>query len=131
MSHWATGKAAQGRFDETLGLAYTGYHNRYDDPNPATVAGGNDPSDFDGGRTKLDWQGNIILMPGQTLTLGAEHEYYWLSDSAPAARMTLTMPVTFSFSRAGATAFSIRSACATTTTDSSAARRPIASHPSI
>jgi vitamin B12 transporter len=74
-----------GRFDETLGLAYTGYHNRYLDPNAATIAEGNDPSDYDGGRTKLDWQGNIKLVPGQILTLGAEHEYYWLADSAPAA----------------------------------------------
>jgi vitamin B12 transporter len=74
-----------GRFDETLGLAYTGYHNRYDDPNAATIFEGNDPSDYNGGRVKLDWQGNLILMPSQTLTLGAEHEYDWLDDSSGAA----------------------------------------------
>ena len=74
-----------GRFDETVGLAYTGYQNRYFDPNLATILEGNDPSHYDGGRVKFDWQGDIILMPGQTLILGAEHEYYWLDDSAPAA----------------------------------------------
>ena len=74
-----------GRFDETWGLAYTGYHNRHDDPNLATILEGNDPSDYDGGRVKLNWQGNIILMPNQTLTLGAEHEYDWLADSSGAA----------------------------------------------
>jgi vitamin B12 transporter len=74
-----------GRFDETWGLAYTGYQNRYDDPNRATVLEGNDPADYDGGRVKLNWQGNIILTPGQTLTLGAEHEYDFLADSSGAA----------------------------------------------
>jgi vitamin B12 transporter len=74
-----------GRFDETFGLAYTGYQNRYFDPNAATIFFGNDPSHYDGGRVKFDWQGNIILTPGQTLILGAEHEYYWLDDSAPAS----------------------------------------------
>jgi vitamin B12 transporter len=74
-----------GRFDQTWGLAYTGYQNRYDDPNLATILEGNDPSDYDGGRVKLNWQGNVILMPNQTLILGAEHEYDYLADSSGAA----------------------------------------------
>lgn len=72
-----------GRFDQTLGLAYTGYRNRYFDPNTATILEGNDPSDFHGGRVKLDWQGNINVAPGQILTLGAEHQLDTIAASAP------------------------------------------------
>jgi vitamin B12 transporter len=59
-----------GRFEQTLGVGFTDYRRRYLDPNdlPAT------PSFERGDRVKLDWQGNITLMPGEVLTLGAEHQ---------------------------------------------------------
>lgn len=72
-----------GRFDQTLGLAYTGYQNHYWDPNAAAIAGGGDPSDYHGGRIKLDWQGNVILLPGQVLVLGAEHQLDTIATSTP------------------------------------------------
>jgi vitamin B12 transporter len=59
-----------GRFDQTLGLAYTNYNRIYVDPNAAPVV----PSLYDGDRVKLDWQGNLRLMEGEVLTLGAERE---------------------------------------------------------
>jgi vitamin B12 transporter len=72
-----------GAFDETVGIAYTGYHRRFLDPNPDDIAAGNDPADYNGSRTKLDWRGTIKLMPGEVLVLGAEHELDRLDDSAP------------------------------------------------
>jgi vitamin B12 transporter len=59
-----------GAFDQTLGIGYTDYRRRYLDPNDQPPA----PSFESGDRVKLDWQGNITLMPGQVLTLGAEHQ---------------------------------------------------------
>ncbi|HMH65079.1 MAG TPA: TonB-dependent receptor [Rhizomicrobium sp.] len=54
-----------GRFDQTLGLAY-GH----------TIAATQDPDNGDsraiGDRIKLDWQGNIAVTQGETLVLGAE-----------------------------------------------------------
>jgi vitamin B12 transporter len=72
-----------GVFDQTVGLGYTGYHRNFYDPNPGTIAFGNDPSDFNGTRTKLDWRGTVKLMPGQVLVLGAEHEMDRLNDRSP------------------------------------------------
>ena len=55
-----------GRFDQTLGLAYG-----------STIIAAQDPDNGDsrdiGDRVKLDWQGNLGLAEGQTLVLGAEH----------------------------------------------------------
>ena len=55
-----------GRFDQTLGLAYG-----------STITATQDPDNGDsraiGDRVKLDWQGNVIVADGQTLVLGAEH----------------------------------------------------------
>ena len=55
-----------GRFDQTLGLAYG-----------STITATQDPDNGDsraiGDRVKLDWQGNVIVTDGQTLVLGAEH----------------------------------------------------------
>jgi vitamin B12 transporter len=70
-----------GAFDQTLGLAYTHYHRNFFDPNPDTLAFGNDPSSFNGARAKLDWRSTIKLMPGEVLVLGAEHQHDGLSDS--------------------------------------------------
>ena len=54
-----------GRLDQTLGLAYG--HN---------ILASQDPNNGDsrqiGDRIKLDWQGNVRVMEGQTLVLGAE-----------------------------------------------------------
>ncbi len=72
-----------GVFEQTVGLAYTDYRRRYFDPNPADIALGGDPTYYDGDRVKVDWQGDIKLTPGQTLTLGAEHELDQISDSSP------------------------------------------------
>jgi vitamin B12 transporter len=59
-----------GVFDQTVGLSYTKFNQRDFDPNtPGALA-----SFFDGDRLKADWQGNINLMPGQVLTLRAEHQ---------------------------------------------------------
>jgi vitamin B12 transporter len=69
--------------DQTLGLAYTHYHRNFFDPNPATLAFGNDPSTFNGGRVKVDWRGVVKLMPGQMLVLGAEHQMDRLSNTSP------------------------------------------------
>jgi vitamin B12 transporter len=59
-----------GVFDQTVGLSYTKFNQRDFDPNtPDALA-----SFFDGDRLKADWQGDINLMPGQVLTLRAEHQ---------------------------------------------------------
>ena len=72
-----------GVFDQTVGLGYTDYRRRFFDPNAGTLAFGNDPSVFGGDRVKLDWQGNIKVMPGQVVTLGAEHQRDAIDDTAP------------------------------------------------
>jgi vitamin B12 transporter len=72
-------------FDQTLGLAYTYYRLRFLDPNPVDLAEGGDPSLSHGDRIKADWQGNITLVPGQILTLGAEHEIDGFDSNSPPA----------------------------------------------
>ena len=74
-----------GIFDQTVGIGFTGYHRRFFDPNPGTLTFGNDPSDFNGSRTKLDWRGTINLMPGQVLVFGAEHQMDRFDDTTPAS----------------------------------------------
>jgi vitamin B12 transporter len=59
-----------GRFDQTLGLAYTNADRGFFDPNDIPVT----PSLFGGNRIKLDWLGNIRVLDGQVLTFGAERE---------------------------------------------------------
>jgi vitamin B12 transporter len=54
-----------GRLDQTLGLAYGSNILATQDPN-------NGDGRQIGDRIKLDWQGNIGLMQGQTIVLGAE-----------------------------------------------------------
>lgn len=68
-----------GAFEQTAGVGYTDHVNRVLDPNatPAT------PTYYRGNSVKFDWQGNIVLMPGQTLTLGAEHQIDEIDDSSP------------------------------------------------
>jgi vitamin B12 transporter len=74
-----------GRFDQTIGFGFTGYWRNFFDPTPDEIALGNDPSDFHGFREKVDWQGNIKLVPGETLVLGAEHQIERLTNTNPAA----------------------------------------------
>jgi vitamin B12 transporter len=74
-----------GAFEQTLGVGFTGYWRHFFDPNPFDVALGDDPADYHGYRTKLDWQGKIKLMPGEMLVLGAEHELDRLTNTNPAS----------------------------------------------
>ncbi|HWE72171.1 MAG TPA: TonB-dependent receptor [Stellaceae bacterium] len=73
-----------GLLDQTLGYGYTGYRRGIFDPNPATVAFGNDPDSFHGDRNKIDYQANVRVLAGQIVTLGAEHERDTINDSTPA-----------------------------------------------
>jgi len=59
-----------GLLDQTLGFSYTKFFQRDFDPNLSAP----EPSFFNGDRIKADWQGDIKLMPGQVLTLRAEHQ---------------------------------------------------------
>jgi vitamin B12 transporter len=56
-----------GRFDQTLGVAYSSIATTEASPDNPT-------SYFSGDRIKADWQGAVKLMPGETLVLGAEHQ---------------------------------------------------------
>jgi len=68
-----------GAFDQTVGLGYTDYSRRLLDPNDTPAV----PAYYRGDRVKIDYQGNIHLMPGEVLTLGAEHQLDEINDSAP------------------------------------------------
>ncbi|TAL78194.1 MAG: TonB-dependent receptor [Beijerinckiaceae bacterium] len=68
-----------GRFDQTLGLGYTKYNRSFLDPNAAPAI----PDFYNGERVKLDWQGNIKLLPGEILTIGAEHQRDQIDNSSP------------------------------------------------
>jgi vitamin B12 transporter len=54
-----------GRFDQTVGLAYSNAITSSADPDNGYVLSKGD-------RVKLDWQGNLKVMDGQTVVLGAE-----------------------------------------------------------
>ena len=57
-----------GRFDQTLGVAYSSYIKSTDtSPDGPT-------SYFEGDRVKVDWQGIVGIIPGEQLVLGAEHQ---------------------------------------------------------
>jgi vitamin B12 transporter len=56
-----------GRFDQTLGVAYSSIATTGASPDNPT-------SYFTGDRVKVDWQGEVKLMAGETLVLGAEHQ---------------------------------------------------------
>ncbi len=68
-----------GRFDQTIGLAYTDYQRSFTDPNVLPII----PSLFDGQRVKVDYQGNFRLVEGEILTFGAEREEDYLVNSNP------------------------------------------------
>ena len=75
--------SVDGQFEQTIGFGYTGYWRNFLDPNPDAIALGNDPSDFHGVREKLDWQGTVKVVPGETLVLGAEHQIERLNNTGP------------------------------------------------
>jgi vitamin B12 transporter len=56
-----------GRVDQTLGVAYSSIATTGASPDNPT-------SYFSGDRVKVDWQGQVKLMAGETLVLGAEHQ---------------------------------------------------------
>jgi vitamin B12 transporter len=70
-----------GRFDQTVGVAYT--HDHTTDLNPDSS-----PTDSHGDRLKIDWQGNITLAAGELLVLGAEHARDAIEQSPISAQMT-------------------------------------------
>jgi len=70
-----------GRFDQTVGAAYTIYHHSDFLFNSGTT-------NAHGDRRKFDWQGNLTLVPGQVLTLGAEHAKENLVQAPTDASMT-------------------------------------------
>lgn len=65
-----------GKFDQTLDLAYTDYHRSFVDPNPAT----DDVDFYNGDRVKVDYQGNLTVAPGEIATIGAQHELDEIND---------------------------------------------------
>ncbi len=72
-----------GVFEQTAGVGYTAYRRRYYDPNASDLAAGGDPAFYRGDRLKFNWQGNIKVATGETVTLGAEHQLDQLYDSGP------------------------------------------------
>ena len=74
-----------GRFEQTLGVAYSQLNQKDLDPNVAPTS----VSLFNGDRYKFDWQGNVKLAPAQLLLLGAEHQLDQIDSTGPiAADMT-------------------------------------------
>lgn len=69
-----------GAFEQTAGIAWTSHDRSITDPNPGAYSPW---SAWQGDRMKLDWQGDIRVMEGQTVTLGAEHQRDSIDDSAP------------------------------------------------
>jgi len=65
--------AFDGAFDQTLGVAYSEYHRRY-----AAIDGV--PNFYRGDRIKADWQGNVRVAPGETVTVGAETQRDGIDD---------------------------------------------------
>lgn len=73
-------QSEDGRFDQTLGLAYTLYDRNTTDPSPDAYT----PfSSYHSQRTKLDWQGNYRVIDGETVTLGAETARELFDSNAP------------------------------------------------
>jgi vitamin B12 transporter len=78
---WGRLVSFDGRLDQTFGVGFTDYRRRDVAP---TLA----PMINKGDRTKLDWIGNVKVIDGQTLTLGAEHEVEQIHDSPISAETT-------------------------------------------
>jgi len=66
-----------GKLDQTVGLGYTSYNRVFVDPNATAFQSF---GQYEGDRIKADWQGNIKLAQGQTLTLGLEHQLDQIDD---------------------------------------------------
>ncbi len=65
-----------GKLDQTLGVGFTDYNRSFIDPNPAS----DDTDYYQGGRLKFDYQGNLTVLPGEIVTLGAQHERDEIDD---------------------------------------------------
>jgi vitamin B12 transporter len=70
-----------GVFDHTLGIAYTSHRDH--DASPGFA-----PTSVNSDRVKADWRGNIRFAPGETLTLGAEHQIDHLDNTPTTADVT-------------------------------------------
>lgn len=66
-----------GRFDQTFGIAYKEERRHYDTPGTA-------PTQYGGDTEKYDWQGNLKLVEGETLSMGLERQSQALDDRKPA-----------------------------------------------
>ena len=71
----------EGRFDETVGVAYTHDHT-------TDLSAESSPTYSRGNRLKVDWQGNITLAAGELVVLGAEHERDAIEQSPISAQLT-------------------------------------------
>ncbi len=78
---WGRLVSFDGRLDQTVGIGFTDYRRR-------DVSPGLAPMINKGDRFKLDWIGNVKVVDGQTLTLGAEHEIEEIHDSPISADTT-------------------------------------------
>jgi vitamin B12 transporter len=70
-----------GVFDQTFGVGFTDYRRR-------DISPGTEPSFNRGDRVKFDWQGNIKVLPGQIVTLGAERQLDEIRNSPISAQTT-------------------------------------------
>jgi vitamin B12 transporter len=70
-----------GAFEQTFGVGYADFHRQEVDPDWGT-------SLYIGDRLKYDWTGTVKLVPGQTMTLGAEHQTDEVTSSTPAAEVS-------------------------------------------
>ena len=76
-----------GKLEQTVGLAYTDYRRDYVDPNAMAYSSF---GQYQGDRLKTDWQGNIKIMQGQTVTLGLEHQLDQMNDPSQPIRAQMT-----------------------------------------
>lgn len=76
-----------GKLEQTIGLAYTDYRRDYVDPNATAYSSF---GQYQGDRLKTDWQGNIKVMQGQTVTLGLEHQLDQMNDPSQPIRAQMT-----------------------------------------
>ncbi len=87
--HWLL---LDGRFDETLGVAYTDYKRSYIDTNYSSE----DYDFYAGDRIKIDYQGNYTIVPGEIATIGAEHEIDSLDNPASSSGGVASAPLSAS-----------------------------------
>lgn len=67
------------RFDQTLGISFKDEHRHYADSSDQNAA----PTVYGGYSEKIDWQGNVKVVPGQTVTMGAERSIQSIDNLKP------------------------------------------------